>query len=80
LIQTSSRLGFPLGLAVLLTVASSVDPQVGVNGFRYAFVASALLSALGLGIALLIRGERAPSIDVDVVATVAQVPAGKTEK
>jgi hypothetical protein len=39
-----------------------------------------LLSALGLGIALLIRGERAPSIDVDVVATVAQVPAGKTEK
>jgi len=80
LIQTSSRLGFPLGLAVLLTVASSVDSQVGVSGFRYAFVASALLSALGLGIALLIRGERAPSIDVDVVATVAQVPAGKTEK
>jgi len=80
LIQTSSRLGFPLGLAVLLTVASSVDPQVSVSGFRYAFVASALLSALGLGIALVIHNDRTPQIDVDVVATVAQVPAKKLDK
>jgi len=65
---------------VLLTVASSVDPQVGVSGFRYAFVASALLSALGLGIALVIHGDRTPQIDVDVVATVAQVPARKLDK
>src|SRR5439155_1651279 len=34
LIQTSQRLGFPLGLALLLTVASAFDPGLGVVGFR----------------------------------------------
>jgi len=60
LIQTSQRLGFPFGLAVLLTVASALDPAMGVGGFRYAFLASALFSGLGLGIAVLIRGEQTP--------------------
>ncbi len=41
LIQTSQRLGFPLGLAVLLTVASATDPGLGVLGFQFAFLGSA---------------------------------------
>src|SRR2546427_3572769 len=80
LIQTSQRLGFPLGLALLLTVASALDPQVGVVGFRYAFLASALMSALGLGIALLISGKRTPEIDVDIVAAMAQIQTGEREE
>ncbi len=62
LIQTSQRLGFPLGLSVLLTVASTFDPRLGLTGFRYAFLGAAVLSALGLGIALRIRSERAPAV------------------
>ena len=80
LIQTSQRLGFPLGLALLLTVASALDPQVGVAGFRYAFLASALMSGVGLGIALLINGKRTPEIDVDIVATMAQIQTGESEE
>jgi len=45
LIQTSQRLGFPLGL----------------TGFRYAFFGAAVLSAIGLGIALRFRGEDVPA-------------------
>jgi EmrB/QacA subfamily drug resistance transporter len=66
LISTSMRIGLPLGLALLLTVASATDPQpLGVDGpssvaavvggFHYAFLASAILSGIGLMIALLIR-------------------------
>ncbi|HYS71681.1 MAG TPA: MFS transporter, partial [Thermoplasmata archaeon] len=61
LIQTSQRLGFPLGLAVLLTVASATDPGLGVLGFQFAFLGSALFCALGLGIALLMRTSRPPA-------------------
>lgn len=63
LIQTSQRLGFPLGLAILLTVASAFDAQLGVVGFRYAFIGSALLGALGLGLAILLGREAAPHIE-----------------
>jgi len=62
LIQTSQRLGFPLGLSLVLTVASTFDPQLGLTGFRYAFFAAAVLSAIGLGIALRFRGESVPVI------------------
>ena len=62
LIQTSQRLGFPLGLSLVLTVASTFDPQLGLTGFRYAFLAAAVLSAIGLGIALRFRGESVPAI------------------
>jgi len=65
---------------LLLTVASALDPQVGVAGFRYAFLASALMSGLGLGIALLISGKRSPEIDVDIVATMAQIRTGENEE
>jgi hypothetical protein len=79
LIQTSSRLGFPLGLAGLLTIAAAFDPQLGVTGFRYAFLGSAVLGVLGLAIALLFRGERAAMVDVEVVTTVAQISSGRRE-
>ncbi len=69
LISTSVRIGLPLGLAVLLTVASATDPQplgVGgsasvaavVGGFQYAFLASAIFSGIGLVIALLIKDRK----------------------
>ncbi len=67
IITTSQRVGFPLGLAVLVTVASSVSlqpmgaqdasPALIVLGFRYAFLAAAIMSAVGLAIAFLIKGN-----------------------
>jgi len=67
LIQTSQRLGFPLGLSLVLTVASTFDPQLGLTGFRYAFFGAAVLAAIGLAIALRFRGESVPAI-VDAAA------------
>jgi EmrB/QacA subfamily drug resistance transporter len=67
LINTSFRVGFPLGLAVLLTVAGATDPApVGavdpivvaagmVTGFQYALVVAALLGLLGFMIAFRIK-------------------------
>ncbi len=64
LISTSTRLGFPLGLAVLLTVAGATDPQpvadvvsaAGlVRGFQFAIATAALLGVLGVVIALRIK-------------------------
>ena len=64
LISISSRLGFPLGLAVLLTVAGATDPQpvadvvstAGlVRGFQFAIATAALLGVLGVLIALRIK-------------------------
>jgi len=57
LIQTSQRLGFPLGLSMVLTVGSAFDPQLGLSGYRYAFAAAAVLAAFGFGIALRFRNE-----------------------
>jgi MFS family permease len=61
-ITTSQRVGFPLGLAVLVTVASTFSSQplmtgnssaaMVVLGFRYAFLAATILSVLGFFIAL----------------------------
>ncbi len=68
IITTSQRVGFPLGLAVLVAVASAVslqpmgtqDPSAGlvVLGFRYAFIAAAIMSAIGLAIAFLIKNDK----------------------
>ncbi len=64
LITTSQRVGFPLGLAVLVTIASLVASPMGgqpapvqlvVLGFRYAFVAATILSVIGLVAVLWIR-------------------------
>jgi len=70
LINTSGRVGGPVGLAVILTVASATNPQplgvVGssaavVVGFQYAFLASTILNGIGLAIALLIGRGKAPT-------------------
>jgi len=69
LINTSERIGFPLGLAVLLTIATTMDPTpVGgtspslaglVGGFQYAFLAATILNGIGLLIALRIKDQKA---------------------
>lgn len=63
-VNTSFRLGFPVGLAVLLTIAGAIDPTTAaagatgvVAGFRVAMVAASLLSLLGLAIALRLKGD-----------------------
>ena len=70
IIGTSQRVGFPLGLAILLTIATLTDPppagaasQLGsltsvVTGFQYAFLASTIISAIGLLIALRVKNPR----------------------
>jgi signal transduction histidine kinase len=70
IIGTSQRVGFPLGLAILLTIATVTDPppvgpasQLGsltgvVAGFQYAFLASAIISGIGLLIALRVKNPR----------------------
>src|SRR5260370_18968224 len=70
IIGTSQRVGFPLGLAILLTIATVTDPppagaasQLGslpgvVTGFQYAFLASTIFSATGLLIALRVKNPR----------------------
>jgi len=74
LISTSQRIGFPLGLAGLLTIATALDPvPIGasgpsasalgvVTGFRFAFLAATILSILGLFIALRIKSEKPPEL------------------
>jgi EmrB/QacA subfamily drug resistance transporter len=70
IIGTSQRVGFPVGLAILLTIASVTDPPSGtgsqlgsltgvVTGFQYAFLASTIISAIGLLIALRVKNSRA---------------------
>ena len=67
IINTSSRVGFPVGLAVLLTVAGAFDPPPAgpatsvaiaagvVAGFQAAMIASALIGLLGVIIALRLK-------------------------
>ena len=68
LISSSMRVGFPLGLAVLLTIAGATssgaigasDPTASaaaaiVLGFRYALFASAILGISGVLVALKIK-------------------------
>lgn len=63
-VNTSSRVGFPVGLAVLLTVAGAFDPPPSagapsaagiVAGFQVAVVAASLIGVLGFVIALRLR-------------------------
>lgn len=59
IINTSSRVGFPVGLAVLLTVAGVFDPPTNavgvVAGFQAAMVAAALIAVLGFVITLRLK-------------------------
>ena len=73
IIGTSQRVGFPVGLAILLTIATVTDPpssgvgsQLGsltgvVTGFQYAFLASTIISAIGLLIALRVKNSNVRS-------------------
>jgi len=64
-VNTSSRVGFPVGLAILLTVAGAFDPPSAgstsvaaagvVAGFQAAVVAGAFLGVLGFLIALFLK-------------------------
>ena len=67
-ITTSQRIGFPLGLAILVTIASafSFHPMgdtsnsiaLIVLGFRYAFAAATIMSMIGLAIALTLKKDK----------------------
>jgi hypothetical protein len=67
-VSTSFRVGFPIGLAVLLTVAAAFDPPgtgsaaaTGVvAGFQYALIAGALLGILAFAIAFLVKDAMPP--------------------
>jgi MFS family permease len=58
-VNTSFRVGFPVGLAVLLTVASVFDPPSTpagiVAGFQVAMLAAAVLGVLGFLLALRLK-------------------------
>ncbi len=72
IINTSFRIGFPLGLSVLLTVAGAFDPPAAggssvsaaaaavVTGFQYALYAGVILGLLGFVIALRIKDAKPP--------------------
>jgi len=67
-VNTSFRVGFPIGLAVLLTIAGAFDPPASgpaslvvakeVAGFQVAMIAAALLAVLGFVIALKLKDVR----------------------
>lgn len=63
-VNTSSRIGFPVGLAILLTVAGVFDPPSSaagiVAGFQVAVVAASLIGVLGFLIALKLKDVKPP--------------------
>jgi EmrB/QacA subfamily drug resistance transporter len=67
LINTSTQVGGPIGLAIAVTIIGIVTSNVGasvtpasatVEGFRYAFLGAAVLSGVGIVVASLIRTPR----------------------
>jgi MFS family permease len=71
-INTSFRIGFPLGLAILLTITGliagpvavanpSVSPESVVNGFRYALIAAALLGLIAFFVSLKLKAPKQDS-------------------
>ena len=62
-VSTSSRMGFPIGLAILLTVAGAFDPPSAgtpsaagiVAGFQVAVITASLIAVLGFLIALRLK-------------------------
>jgi len=69
-VNTSFRVGFPLGLAVLLTVAGAIDPTSSasasaataavVAGFRAAMVAASILAIIAFMVALRLKNTKTP--------------------
>jgi EmrB/QacA subfamily drug resistance transporter len=67
LINTSTQVGGPIGLAIAVTIVGVVVASLGssvtaaaatVEGFRYAFLGGASLSGIGIVFALVIRSPR----------------------
>jgi EmrB/QacA subfamily drug resistance transporter len=67
LINTSTQVGGPIGLAIAVTIVGVVAAGVGasvtaaaatVEGFRYAFLGAAVLSSVGIVFAALIRSSK----------------------
>jgi EmrB/QacA subfamily drug resistance transporter len=75
LISTSQRIGMPLGLGILLTIASVTDPQptgstsqlasavATVNGFHLAFLASAIVGLVAVAIAFRIKNVKPQTME-----------------
>ena len=63
-VNTSSRIGFPVGLAILLTVAGVFDPPSSaagiVAGFQVAVITASLIGVLGFLIALKLKDVKPP--------------------
>lgn len=67
-VNTSSRIGFPVGLAILLTVAGAFDPPSSgvpsaagiVAGFQVAVITASLIGVLGFLIALRLKDVKPP--------------------
>src|SRR6266487_1848418 len=76
LIQTSQRLGFPLGFALLLSVATAFDPGLGIAGFRYAFLGATVLGTVGFALAVFLGRQSAPT-DADVGASMDAGPVAE---
>jgi EmrB/QacA subfamily drug resistance transporter len=67
LINTSTQVGGPIGLAIAVTIVGIVTTSLGtsvapasatVEGFRYAFLGAAALSVMGIVVASVIRSPR----------------------
>jgi len=67
LINTSTQVGGPIGLAIAVTIVGVVAASLGasvtaaaatVDGFRYAFLGAAVLSGVGILFAFVIRSPR----------------------
>ena len=76
--NTSFRLGFPIGTAILLTIAGAFDPSPAgstlapegvVAGYRVALLVGALLGAIGFLLALRIKDSKPGGWDQSAQAT-----------
>jgi EmrB/QacA subfamily drug resistance transporter len=89
LVNTSTQVGGPIGLAISVTVASTIAAGLAgqtsttatVAGFGYAFLGSAVLAAIAFVFAVSLKtpmaiGAAAPAAQAVVVGTPATAPSG----
>ncbi|HVB12522.1 MAG TPA: MFS transporter, partial [Nitrososphaerales archaeon] len=84
LVNTSTQVGGPVGLAIAVTIASAVAASIvaqtqlaaTVVGFGYAFLGDAVIAGIGIAFAASLRHPARPSaeVQVSVKAQVEQVP------
>jgi EmrB/QacA subfamily drug resistance transporter len=92
LVNTSTQVGGPIGLAIAVTIASAVaaglasqaTPAATVSGFGYAFLGSAVLALIAMGLAVSLRAPKtaaaAARVDQGEPATVSvPVQSGAVE-